>query len=189
MRVLKGISIGYAKDTQKIKNKVSADIFTNFIHYNLPIPQILRADIHYPCFRDCEYFDAIICDPPYGHRAFTRSTGMKEEKKVKREARLEKKYKNFKKKDGKSKNHETKTEKMKKDNESELIEIDNSKEHLIVYDKQTKEPFDPYFFSPLKQCSVEQIFENLLFLGNKCLKKNGYLVCLYPTKKSKEEDE
>jgi hypothetical protein len=48
---------------------------------------------------------------------------------------------------------------------------------------------DIYLHSPLINVSVDQIFENLLNLGDKCLKDNGLLVCLYPTKRKKDEIE
>lgn len=35
--------------------------------------------------REVEAFDAIICDPPYGFRAMTRTAGKKEKKRVKKD--------------------------------------------------------------------------------------------------------
>jgi tRNA G10 N-methylase Trm11 len=140
------------------------NIFTNFKHYDLRPPQILRADINHASFRDGEYFDAIICDPPYGHRAFTRKTGMEEEKKEKRNKRLKEKY-------GKTK-------------EELDVEYSDKKEEEI---EDISKKDESYFFAPLLHCSIEQIFENLLNLGNKCLKRGGVLVCLYPTQRKKDE--
>jgi tRNA G10 N-methylase Trm11 len=167
--VLKGYGIGYIKENQNIyekkkKMKKNEDpdinIFTNFKHYDLRPPQILRADINHPSFRDGEYFDAIVCDPPYGHRAFTRKTGMDEEKKEKRNKRLKEKY-------GKTK--------------EELSEENNIK----IEDLSLKD--ETYFLARLLHCSVEQLFEKLIYLGNKCLKSGGILICLYPTQRKKDE--
>jgi tRNA G10 N-methylase Trm11 len=169
IRVLKGHSIGYNKKDQnlfikKAKNTKSEDpdlnIFTNFKDYNLPLPQILRVDINHPSFRQGSIFDAIVCDPPYGQRAFSRSTGMEESKRERREQRLKNKF------------------------------GENYVEKEILINKGVIEKEDDiYLHSPLIQCTVEQIFENLLNLGDKCLKLHGLLVCLYPTKRSKEEAE
>lgn len=135
------------------------------------------------------FFDAIICDPPYGHRAFSRRTGMEETRKTKRHERLKKKYgPNIKQKrkgdDGyveeSLENVQDKSENAEEDDE----DIDD-KEYL-VYNKGEK---DSYFFSPLIQCSIEQIFANLLHLGDLCLRLNGLLVCLFPTKLEKIEDD
>lgn len=219
IRVIKGYSVGYSKEKASENNKKNNankankgnkndinenkisiddvndnfDIFTNFIHYKLPMPTVLRADINYICFRKGESFDMIICDPPYGHRAFTRKTGITEQKRAKREARLAKKYENFKKKkDNKEiyekyediieneENIEGITEKM------EEININTNQEESDDNIKDKKE--QPMYFSPMNQCSVETIFENLLNLGSQSLKLGGLLVCLYPTSKNKNEE-
>ncbi len=166
MRVIKGYGIGYTKP-EKSSDKVSkgSDIFTNFELYNLNPPSILRADINLPFFRYGEIFDSIICDPPYGQRAFTRKTGMEDPKKQKRQARLKEKY-------------------------GELIENENKTSINVgdmVYDKSGKT--DSYHFAPLKQCSIEDIFKNLLDLGDKTIVKGGNLVCLFPHKRNKGEEE
>jgi tRNA G10 N-methylase Trm11 len=170
---LKGYGIGYNKDEQNVKERKKKmkknedpdiNIFTNFKHYGLREPQILRADINHPTFRNGECFDAIICDPPYGHRAFTRKTGMEEEKKEKRNKRLKEKYGN-----------------NKED------EIDKENTNNGEYPDEIFKKDETYFFAPLLHCSVEQIFENLLNLANMCLKSKGTLVCLYPTQRKKDE--
>ncbi len=162
MRVIKGYGIGYTKP-EKPNDKVSkgSDIFTNFQLYNLNPPSILRADINLPFFRSGEIFDSIICDPPYGQRAFSRKTGMEDPKKQKRQARLKEKY-------------------------GELLEKENIPSD-IVYDKSGNT--DSYHFAPLKQCSIEDIFKNLLDLGSKTIVKGGSLVCLFPHKRNKGEEE
>jgi len=198
MRVLRGYSVGYSKDYVNPKNKNTkhkkpeneqhSDIYTNFFNYKLPMPHILRADINYLCFRKGEYFDMVVCDPPYGHRAMTRKTGMTEERRAKRELRLAKKYENFKKADKeeekKMKIEESITSLSEKVGE---IEINTCKEDV---DKESEKIFEehPIYFSPLNQCSVETIFENLLNLASQCLKVGGLLVCLYPTSKQKDEE-
>jgi tRNA G10 N-methylase Trm11 len=173
IRVLKGYGIGYNKDEQNVKERKKKmkknedpdiNIFTNFKHYELRPPQILRADINHTSFRQGEYFDAIVCDPPYGHRAFTRKTGMEDEKKEKRNKRLQEKY-------------------GKKEESNEDIKREIVQEEISDITKKD----ETYFFAPLLHCSVEQIFENLLHLGDLCLKRGGILVCLYPTQRKKDE--
>ncbi len=165
MRVIKGYGIGYTKpEKSNEKVKRGSNVFTNFNHYNLNTPTILRADINMPFFRKGEIFDSIVCDPPYGQRAFSRITGMEGERKLKRHTRLKEKY-------------------------GDLLKhnIEDICLGGMVYDKNNT--IDPYHFAPLKQCSIEEIFKNLLILGDKTIVKGGNLVCLYPHKRSKDEDE
>lgn len=82
IRVLKGYGVGYSKKKKKDGN---LDIFTNFVEYGLNIPNIIRCDINNPSMRNHEIFDTIICDPPYGHRAFTRKIALDEDIKIKSE--------------------------------------------------------------------------------------------------------
>lgn len=44
-------------------------MFTNFKHYELMIPDIVRVDVSCSPIRQCEIFDAVVCDPPYGKTA------------------------------------------------------------------------------------------------------------------------
>lgn len=71
IRVLKGYGVGHSKT---VKNP---NIFTNFHSYNLPLPEIIRADNAKPLLRPAPFFDAIICDPPYGVRAASRKVNSK----------------------------------------------------------------------------------------------------------------
>ena len=71
MRVLKGLKVG------KSRTGKEADIFTNFINYGLQLPDILRCDNSKPAWGLPSVFDAIICDPPYGVRARSRTAGNK----------------------------------------------------------------------------------------------------------------
>ena len=50
------------------------------LNYDLPFPQIIRSDINEHYFLFSEFFDAIICDPPYGQRAFTRKSCLEKTK-------------------------------------------------------------------------------------------------------------
>ena len=60
------------------------NIFTNFIEYGLEIPEIMRMDTTVDLFKDkLNFFDSIICDPPYGYRAAVRESGLKERGKEK----------------------------------------------------------------------------------------------------------
>jgi len=180
MRVIKGYGIGYTKPEQPLKNgckintKGMSNIFTNFKDYKLAPPTILRVDINHTPFRRSEYFDAIVCDPPYGHRAFSRKTGMEDEKREKRKDRLRKKY-----------------GKLIQEEEIEVNDFEDEEEYInsknLVFDNA--KITDPYHFAPLKQCSIDAIFSNLLNLGNLTLKKGGALVCLYPTSIAKGEEE
>lgn len=46
------------------------DIFTNFKHYGLTPPEVVRMDSINSLFRSASpLFDSIVCDPPYGIRA------------------------------------------------------------------------------------------------------------------------
>ena len=196
MRVLKGYGVGYTKP--KINNdKVTrtSDIFTNFKHYNFKLPQILRADINHACFRLNGFFDSVVCDPPYGHRAFSRKTGMEDDKKEKRQKRLIEKYGSLL--QGKSKDlvkeiEEENKKEIEEEESEDSEDLDENEEKKlfdgsIVYNKDNK--IETYNFAPLKQCSVEKIFENLLNIANLALKKDGPLVFLYPTQFKKGEEE
>lgn len=71
MRVLKGLKVG------KSRTGGEADVFTNFRHYGLQQPEILRCDNSQPVWGLSSFFDAIVCDPPYGVRARSRTAGSK----------------------------------------------------------------------------------------------------------------
>ena len=70
---------------------VKRSIFENFHSYGLPIPELIRLDNHLldrhmycpssnvnnsPDLPFAGYFDAIVCDPPYGIRAGAKKTGV-----------------------------------------------------------------------------------------------------------------
>ena len=163
VRVLKGYAVGYVrKDNKMVSNE--ADIFTNFDDYGLPRPQIIRQDINHPSFKKKNNtFDAIVCDPPYGYRACSKKTGLSDYKKEKREQRLKQKMK------------------KEKDNNEESDEEEDFDPDYIHYGDEKR------LFLPTKACEVSQIFESLISFANDVLKKDGLLVCLYPTKRSKKE--
>lgn len=71
MRVLKGLSVG------RSRKHIQADVFTNFRNYGLAVPEILRIDSSKPSWKQFPVFDAIVCDPPYGVRARSRTAGTK----------------------------------------------------------------------------------------------------------------
>lgn len=71
MRVLKGLKVGKSRIGRE------ADIFTNFTNYGLQLPDILSCDNSKPAWGLPSIFDAIICDPPYGVRARSRTAGNK----------------------------------------------------------------------------------------------------------------
>jgi len=84
IRVLKGYGVG-----RKTKNLVEGldkiqrfDIFTNFYHYRMPVPEIFVMDCSRPSLNTRGgLFDAVVCDPPYGVRARSQKVGISETKK------------------------------------------------------------------------------------------------------------
>lgn len=74
MRVLKGYAVG-GKSKNKIPGIEKIDkfnIYTNFLHYGMKIPDFAAVDIaSLPLDLSGKrpIFDAIVCDPPYGVRA------------------------------------------------------------------------------------------------------------------------
>jgi tRNA (guanine10-N2)-methyltransferase len=87
IRVLKGYGVG-GKSKCKIEglDKIEKfDVFTNFHHYALPLPEIMIMDISTLQFQSMSeqrpILDAIVCDPPYGVRAKSQKAGMKDSKK------------------------------------------------------------------------------------------------------------
>lgn len=81
--MLKGYGVG-----RKTKNQVEGldkikkfDIFTNFYHYKMPLPEIFAMDCSNPAMQRQGLFDAIVCDPPYGVRARSQKVGISETKK------------------------------------------------------------------------------------------------------------
>lgn len=224
---MKGYGIGYTKKyTYNYKvNKYNCDdnkfnkgdvdyseksnIFTNFVNYDLPFPQIIRSDINNHNIRHCEFFDAIVCDPPYGQRAFTRKTGLETNRKEKRQKRLKEKYANYVdkiKQEGSTSqeqieeklNEEIQAEINKEINENEEIEDDEEENEIVNEDEFIKNVNDNTHgenkensskWAQLKHCPLDQIFKNLMEISNRCIKKGGYMVCLYPVNKKKEEAE
>ena len=177
VRVLKGYSVGYVRKENKTVKK-EADIFTNFDDYGLPRPQIIRQDINHPGVKKNNHvFDAIICDPPYGYRACSKKTGLSEYKKEKREKRINKKKEEMLKENENNEENEESEEEENEDNK----EKDEFNPDYVLYGGEKR------LFLPLKKCEVSQIFENLINFANDSLKKDGILVCLYPTKRTKKE--
>lgn len=100
MRVLKGYGVGAKTKNQGIEGLDKIDkfnIYTNFKHYKMPIPDFLAMDISALQFNLNEteagipvrpIFDSIVCDPPYGVRARSQKAGVPDSKKhrPKREA-------------------------------------------------------------------------------------------------------
>ncbi|KAF0695245.1 Aste57867_13937 [Aphanomyces stellatus] len=65
-----GVCLGGDIDAHALRGTVAGvNIFANFDQYNLPPPDLLQWDVSRPVVRpDVAWFDAIICDPPYGFR-------------------------------------------------------------------------------------------------------------------------
>ena len=65
-RVLFGAGVGRKSYNENVEIKSDYNIFTNWHHFGLPVPEIIIADILQQKYK--RRFDAIICDPPYGIR-------------------------------------------------------------------------------------------------------------------------
>uniref|UniRef100_A0AAV1V9S0 tRNA (guanine(10)-N(2))-methyltransferase n=1 Tax=Peronospora matthiolae TaxID=2874970 RepID=A0AAV1V9S0_9STRA len=88
IRVLLGTGVGVtgagAVLTEDISDgKARVNVVTNFKQYSLPLPELIRADnSDSPLVVKCRgYFDAVVCDPPYGIRAGARKSGRKRQAK------------------------------------------------------------------------------------------------------------
>ena len=183
VRVLRGYSVGYTRKNEKDKTpqKKQGNIFSNFDDYGFPRPQIIRQDINKPAFRKNNLlFDAIICDPPYGWRAGVRKTGLSNTKKEKREKRLEQKRKNKKNK------NDINIEDEKEENEiiNEIINENEDRDYNYVVANGEKK-----MFLPTSHTTVNNIFEGLINFSKDNLKVGGFLVCLFPVRKEKEEED
>ena len=195
VRVLRGYSVGYTRKSEEDKTpqKKQGNIFSNFDDYNFPRPQIIRQDINKPAFRKKNlFFDAIICDPPYGWRAGVRKTGLTSNKKEKREKRLEKKRQ--KNKDKNKENNDIKDDKDDKDNkdddnnndnENDKDDINNEDMNFFYFEKDGEKKM----FLPTSHTSVNNIFYGLINFAKDNLKVGGFLVCLFPVKKEKDEED
>lgn len=75
------------------------DAFSNFEQYGFDKPDILRMDCTNDIFKHLAYFDAIVCDPPYGIRASAKETGLRDAR-VKRREEIVKEKEANKVKDG-----------------------------------------------------------------------------------------
>ena len=203
VRVLRGYSVGYTRKSEEDKTpeKRKGDIFSNFDDYNLERPQIIRQDINKPGFRkQNNLFDAIICDPPYGWRAGVRKTGLSTNKKEKREKRLEQIRNKNKHNENEEKEDNNKEEDEKETNEENIINENNNnnnnKDKKIV-DIENEDMDYNYcetngekrMFLPTSQTSVNNIFDGLINFAINNLKIGGFLVCLFPVKKQKGEED
>ena len=191
VRVLRGYSVGYTRKSEEDKTpqKKQGNIFSNFDDYNFPRPQIIRQDINKPAFRKKNlFFDAIICDPPYGWRAGVRKTGLTSNKKEKREKRLEKKRQKNKEnndiKDDKD-DKDNKDDDNNNDNENDKDDINNEDMNFFYFEKDGEKKM----FLPTSHTSVNNIFDGLIHFAIDNLKIGGFLVCLFPVRKEKEEED
>ncbi|OQS00641.1 tRNA guanosine-2'-O-methyltransferase [Thraustotheca clavata] len=73
-----GICMGTDIDTRVLHGKNNKSIYSNFHQYNLPVPELVRADNSRTPLKCPGYFDAVVCDPPYGIRAGARKSGRRE---------------------------------------------------------------------------------------------------------------
>ncbi|OQR83483.1 tRNA guanosine-2'-O-methyltransferase [Achlya hypogyna] len=73
-----GVCMGTDIDTRVLHGKNNKTIYSNFHQYNLPVPELVRADNSRSPLRCPGYFDAVVCDPPYGIRAGARKSGRRE---------------------------------------------------------------------------------------------------------------
>ena len=186
VRVLRGYSVGYTRKSEndKTPQKMQGNIFSNFDDYGFPRPQIIRQDINKPAFRKKNLlFDAIVCDPPYGWRAGVRKTGLSDTKKEKREKRLEQKRKNKK----SNNNEDIKDDEDEKDNKDEnniiTAENEDMDYNYVMANGEKK------MFLPTSHTSVNNIFDGLISFAQDNLKVGGFLVCLFPVRKEKDEED
>ncbi|KAK1935506.1 tRNA (guanine(10)-N2)-methyltransferase [Phytophthora citrophthora] len=84
IRVLLGTGVGVTgagvvPTEEKSDGKDRVNVTTNFKQYGLPLPELVRADNSMsPLVKQCKgFFDAVVCDPPYGIRAGARKSGRK----------------------------------------------------------------------------------------------------------------
>ena len=188
VRVLRGYSVGYTRksDDDKTPQKMQGNIFSNFDDYNFPRPQIIRQDINKPAFRKKNFlFDAIVCDPPYGWRAGVRKTGLSDSKKEKREKRLEQKRKNKKDKDKDDIKDDDDKKNEDENNKNEIVTAENEDmdyNYVVVNGEKN-------MFLPTSHTSVNDIFDGLISFALDNLKVGGFLVCLFPVRKEKEEED
>lgn len=76
MEGLGAYTIGLDIDSRVLLGKDGADLHTNFAFYRLSggAARILRIDsAHHDSLRCTAMVDAIVCDPPYGARAWSRT--------------------------------------------------------------------------------------------------------------------
>jgi tRNA G10 N-methylase Trm11 len=132
-------------------------------------------------------FDAIVCDPPYGWRAGVRKTGLSDFKKEKREKRLEQKRKNKKEKDNDDNKNKDNDINNKEDDKEENIIINAENEDMdynyVMANGEKK------MFLPTSHTSVNNIFDGLINFAKDNLKIGGFLVCLFPVRKEKDEED
>lgn len=83
IRVLLGTGVGVSGAGSSADDATRVNVVSNFKQYNLPLPELLRADNSMsPLVDRCQdMFDAVVCDPPYGIRAGARKSGRKRSKK------------------------------------------------------------------------------------------------------------
>jgi len=195
VRVLRGYSVGYTRKSEDHKKteKRKGDIFSNFDDYNLERPQIIRQDINKSGFRKQNYlFDAIVCDPPYGWRAGVRKTGLSSIKKGKREKRL----KQIKNKNKENKDEDKEDEKESNENNDDDNNDDNNDNNNNINIENEDMDYnycdtngEKRMFLPTSQTSVNNIFDGLINFAINNLKIGGFLVCLFPVKKEKGEED
>ncbi|CAI5724200.1 unnamed protein product [Hyaloperonospora brassicae] len=88
IRVLLGTGVGVTGAGAVLMDgfsdgKARVNVITNFKQYGLPLPELIRADNSDSPLakRCCGFFDAVVCDPPYGIRAGARKSGRKRQAK------------------------------------------------------------------------------------------------------------
>lgn len=95
MRVLKGYAVGGKTKNKGIEglDKIDRfDIFANFKHYGIMQPDIMAMDISAIQFSNLRpVFDAIVCDPPYGVRARSQKSGIRDSRKEKPKKEMQEK--------------------------------------------------------------------------------------------------
>ncbi|KAL4471452.1 hypothetical protein ABPG74_008345 [Tetrahymena malaccensis] len=199
-RVLHGFGVGrlnkksqFYQKNQEYCQEMKPKIMLNFEQYELNKPNIIRMDCINTNLREVEIFDAIICDPPYGFRAMTRTAGKKEKKRNKKD----KQSTNANTQEDEAQNEEddqqTGSPVLKQTEQAKIVdEISNQMNGLDIEGANTQPKNEEeekknnengeerHSYAPTLTVSVDYIVNGLVRLANRVLTPGGRLVFLYP---------
>ena len=147
----------------ELKEGEKPDIWLNFKQYGFPLPEVLRMDSSKQRFKHGEYFDCIVCDPPYGKieflmienegwRASVRTQGLSESKKEKHAKRKEL----LKQREGQE-NQGVKEEAENKEEKEEEKNVEENEEQEETTEEEAKS--DPQELQSQETQSSEEVKE------------------------------